>query len=816
MTGEGGPPPQRARAGRVGLAGVLIAGIVGVAFGTGYTSTRSLTGDDSVWLRKGDTIAQINAPANRLQAAVDDKGGRRPLAPPGDPLQIVQQPDGTVYVAVPGSHQVYKVDLSTMEPGPATSGSAVLAGAGAAFALDGARGSVIPLDPATGLPSAPPVDLGVAIQSQAIAGSTAYVAGTNGTVWAVGQGGRKVTAFHVGARGDPVAIAVAGSKPTALNAATGTLVVLDRSTRTSNIALPGGRGPAIEVAPNQPGPDVWLVRGGALVDVNLARATTSSVALRAGDRFEAPVVFGEQVYVPDRSTSSVLVYDAATRRLVRSFPVPPGAPGDPGGIEVVAKAGAVWVDEPSSRNALAVDHGGTVARTVDKGTGADVFDPASAPAALAAPVPPAVPVAPTTPAPTTPAPTTPAPTTPAPTSLPSSPPVAPPSPALPPAAGPAPGQGPRGALPPVTAALPTPVAPPVNAPPTAPPLTAPPVTPGPRPPATGAPVKVAVPAVTALSTDQACAAVVAAGLTCVSADRGRAPAGTQTGVVVSQSPAAGGLVDARTTVTVSYFATAALVTVPDVTGQSPDAACAALSQVNLTCTRNGTPNAPVGTRANQVTSTSPPAKATVAPGTSVTVTYYSSLAPVAAPACTSQPVAALSCAQAGITIVQQVQETALPIDCTVTWGQSVAAGQPMSQGDTLVVWHDADCLQPLNQFRQTTPFPNVHFLTRGGAPNAFYTAAGQVGSVYRDATKPGLSALMEFTYRGEHHYFTTNAGFNDPGWSKTGVVVGYVYASDPGNGAVPVYARNDNPRGVPGEYQWSLSPIGAVVFYEGR
>lgn len=42
-------------------------------------------------------------------------------------------------------------------------------------------------------------------------------------------------------------------------------------------------------------------------------------------------------------------------------------------------------------------------------------------------------------------------------------------------------------------------------------------------------------------------------------------------------------------------------------------------------------------------------------------------------------------------------------------------------------------------------------------------------------------------------------------------MVGSVYASDPANGAVPVYARDDNPRGVPGEYQWSLSPIGAVV-----
>ncbi|MDQ6840090.1 MAG: hypothetical protein M3137_17605, partial [Actinomycetota bacterium] len=390
-------PGEVRNVGRASLAAALALGVLAVAFGTGYTSTRSLTNDASVWLRKGDTIAQINAPSRRFQASVDDRNGERSLAAPGDPLEVVQEPDGTVYVAIPGKDQVFKVDLSTMEPGPATAGNSVLAGDGGAYAVDSGKGTVTPLDPRTALPSAAPVRVGTPIQSQALDGSTVYVAGQDGSVTAISDGGRKVKRTQVAGKGARLSMAVAGPAATVVDSGAGTVRVLGGRAPTRTIRLPGTSGAPVQVAPNQPGPDVWLVRDHQLVDVRLADGDTSSVALAGADTYEPPVVFGAQVYVPDLSTHSVDVYDTASLRLIHTYAVPPGAPGDPGGIEVVAKAGQVWVDDPSSRDALALSAGGSQSRTVDKGTGFDVVDPNAKPAP---------PPGPGTPAPASPAPVT--------------------------------------------------------------------------------------------------------------------------------------------------------------------------------------------------------------------------------------------------------------------------------------------------------------------------------------------------------------------------------------------------------------------------
>ncbi|MGI8752091.1 MAG: hypothetical protein ACR2MN_07225 [Acidimicrobiales bacterium] len=106
--------------GRPGLVVVIVGA---VTFATGYTTTRALTGDDSAWLRKGVTIAHINGPSARFDAAVSDQPLRL-ASSASDPVQVVQDPDGQVYTADRATRKIFRMDLATMTPLPGPSGPA--------------------------------------------------------------------------------------------------------------------------------------------------------------------------------------------------------------------------------------------------------------------------------------------------------------------------------------------------------------------------------------------------------------------------------------------------------------------------------------------------------------------------------------------------------------------------------------------------------------------------------------------------------------------------------------------------------------------
>ncbi|HEY3506129.1 MAG TPA: PASTA domain-containing protein [Actinocatenispora sp.] len=115
---------------------------------------------------------------------------------------------------------------------------------------------------------------------------------------------------------------------------------------------------------------------------------------------------------------------------------------------------------------------------------------------------------------------------------------------------------------------------------------------------------------------QACTAITQqTGLACQTSDGGSATdAGVPPGVVVTQAPGAGGGQDPDKPVVLTYYGS---VTVPQVTGTAPDAACAALG-AGLPCARNVVA-APPGTALNQVLTQDPPAGSHVAPGTQVRI-----------------------------------------------------------------------------------------------------------------------------------------------------------------------------------------------------
>nr|WP_246497433.1 Stk1 family PASTA domain-containing Ser/Thr kinase [Sphaerisporangium rubeum] len=113
---------------------------------------------------------------------------------------------------------------------------------------------------------------------------------------------------------------------------------------------------------------------------------------------------------------------------------------------------------------------------------------------------------------------------------------------------------------------------------------------------------------------EACAAVQQAGLACAQQEAGR---GAPTGVVQTQTPAAGAGLAPGGTVTVTYLGEPL---VPNLVGQAPDAACALLRQEALECAPNDNE---ITLDLNKVIKQDPPPGGRLAAGTKVTYTYES-------------------------------------------------------------------------------------------------------------------------------------------------------------------------------------------------
>jgi hypothetical protein len=101
---------------------------------------------------------------------------------------------------------------------------------------------------------------------------------------------------------------------------------------------------------------VPLLAGRSLVVLNSGNGSLSSTALQlpSRHRLAAPQALGQKVYIPDQSSGSLLVYDAATNRMEQQVPVT----GRPGPLDAFVKDGLLWVNGPDSAKAVVVDGAG--------------------------------------------------------------------------------------------------------------------------------------------------------------------------------------------------------------------------------------------------------------------------------------------------------------------------------------------------------------------------------------------------------------------------------------------------------------------------
>lgn len=573
------------------MAGVALAGIFAVSLGTGYQASKPLLTDGSAWLTKGRTLAHVNAAAGRAEAAVEPELARDLAEDGSTAFETAAMPDGTLVVVNRDTNEVSTVDPGTMQAttSPPMAGEPGDIGVQAAgdqlYLVDAALGQVQLIDPVTRQPRGQGP---VAVEK--LAGT---VVDGSGSLWVLDEAKRTLRRVRRGVPDAPVQLPSPGGR-LRLTSVGGNPVVIDAGRQTVQrlvaatgilqdpVTLDGARPdrPLLANQPGAPGSMAWLVvpETGALVGADLDSRRSFSVTGIGpeGGSFEAPVVNGSRVFVVEASHHVVKVVDAGSRTVIDTFTVP----GQSRRLEVFAKDGEVWLNDPLAREATIVGADGK-RRRIDKGTGNGVREeqpqtpPETPPETRPEPLPDPTPQRQQTPRP------------------------------------------PRGR--PEAAAPSRPAAPPSSARPT-PSATTPAAVTATPPPA--APARVSVPKVEGLAQAQACAKLQSAQLKCSPSPAPVHSAAVQAGVVVSQDPAAGSTQDPGAAVRVVVNPQPPPVTpaVPAVTGKPQASACQAIVAAGLTCTPVFGDD-PGNNETNTVWKQSPAAGTRQAAGSAVTVTY---------------------------------------------------------------------------------------------------------------------------------------------------------------------------------------------------
>ncbi len=430
---------------------VALAVLIGGAGTLAITGTREpasalrlLTGDAWLANRATGSVSHINGYSGQPDAQV-------PIGGAGDPFTVVQRPDGA-YVLDLKTGRASRIDDSTLT----VTGSRTLSGAPRAtqvvtagsvtWELDHSSGVLQQLNPASMNPTGPQIPLGAA--------TGIAVADSDGTLWVpVPSQGRvdavdpsgAVSHHPFGQSGDavqltPTETGIWGVDPTAHLAGN-----LTQPAQHTVPLPPVTAGTTPLVGSSSSSPNLVILDGTQLLNIDTTQSGLSSFAVLAGPRTTQLAVTNDRAYLLDPSNQQLEVVDLSPMAALPPVSVPAGSD------QLVTNDQLVFVNNDHTAQALVVNASGAV-------TDVTKYVPAAqAPSAPSAPSPVAAPIASPTPAPNPVAATAPAASS---------------SPAP---AGPVASGGPVLNTNPVTAPPPPPPPPPL------PPPTVPPVTP-PHPP----------------------------------------------------------------------------------------------------------------------------------------------------------------------------------------------------------------------------------------------------------------------------------------------------------------------------------------------
>ncbi|TDB83983.1 hypothetical protein E1264_26320 [Actinomadura sp. KC216] len=375
MNGDSSSAPAAGRSGffryfgRDRLTGQITAGLVGVlcvsalVYGVGTASARYKLADVGAWLSASAKGMVVHA--NGLAGKVDGKAAVVPQMR-GHNIKVVQ--DGTTVLLVDlDTGVVSRIDPSQLKitgsrpvGGP---GLQVLAGAGAAYTVDAVKGAVQRIDPLHLTPIGPSATLTAPLGQAGI--------DADGALWVPVPQTGEVVPFREGGKGAPVAAGKPGDR-LALTIAAGRPVIVDSTSATALIVRPEGTqrinlpAPVAEARHGVKVPAVAdgqivpiLGAGGALYLLDTGVGRVESVALRVPNHvFEPPHVLGPRVYLPDRTSGRLLVFN--TDRNAWERPLAATRPG--GTIEMLVRDHMLWVNDPNGAIAFAFDANGGVKR----------------------------------------------------------------------------------------------------------------------------------------------------------------------------------------------------------------------------------------------------------------------------------------------------------------------------------------------------------------------------------------------------------------------------------------------------------------------
>jgi beta-lactam-binding protein with PASTA domain len=369
--------------GHLGLVFAVLAGVLAVAFGTGYRASTALLGDGSAWLVDGRSAAHVNGTTGEVDARLSDAEDARRLATGDERLQIVQTPTGAVYVVNTDTGQVTSIDTTTMRPagrgyGGSPQSVEVLTGGGRAYVADTERATVTVMDPKTMQPQSAPLRIDGRIRTA--------VADTSGTVWILTDDGSRVHRVEGSAVAATVPLdgpdkraqlTLVGDRPVVLTGRGEVLVIGDGGVeKTLPVPIAAGV-PAMVNDPSVPGSRVWisLPGSGQLAWVDLDSGDGSVTDVPYSRSLGPAVVAAGRVYVPDHSRGTVAVVDARTGKYLDTITVP----GNAIEFDLFVKDDRVWINPPSESDAIIVQPDGQDER-VEKGSGdADEDDPGPSP-----------------------------------------------------------------------------------------------------------------------------------------------------------------------------------------------------------------------------------------------------------------------------------------------------------------------------------------------------------------------------------------------------------------------------------------------------
>lgn len=741
------------RYGRIAVAAAVLAAVLVMAVGGGYSGSKALLTDGVAFAVDGAGLDRLNAATGTPDHEILD------LARGSGRIRSVHR-DGQLYVVDTATNTVSRVDPATLEVGPTTPPKpgleadkvAVVTGGGTSALIDRSANTVQRIDADTLVPIGDPI--------ATAGGVNAAVADADGVIWVATRTAGNVVRVSregrtelvpVAAQGTPLTVTLVGGRPVAVDTANGVVVAIDATSLERSERARLGQPPAgnlLVSSTDTPAPYLWLLdaEANALFRADLrTRRIDGPVAVGAGDvQWGQPVVQGGRVYAPNLGGHTMAVVDTETLERMDELAVPGQGPD----FDLTLEGGALWANDPTSGDAVIVDRQGK-ARGVGKGEGQGRLQrPAQADAA-----PPAEEAVP--------------------------PPNPPPTPSPPLAAAP----------PPARSKV---VAPAADT--TVPDLTG--LT-GDQACAALAKVKlgcqkaaeeggkigkvrrqepkagttlrpqvavtvvlglgVGVPTVQGSRRDAACAQLTAVKLRClaqpVPLERGKTK-----DVVIDQQPAASRRADEGASVTIRYWGDARKVRVPDVAGKPQAAACAAVTAAGLVCqVKDGGQGDAPGAVATQA----PAGGATADEGSTVVIVIPSAARLVTVPNVvgSAPPAACAALQSSGFLCRADDGGEGSPAGQIVA--QAPAAGAPAAKGSLVVVayYGSAGPVPPRD------PTPTKVALLRYQLPRAeryrvglagiggAWAEDGMLGYCWASATKPpGMLALLSYQKPGTNYF----------------------------------------------------------------